>query len=215
MLELPLELLEDSRSLSFPSLSLFLVVGLFLWGAGGVFHRFWLVSLATLMGGLVGLESGPRFQLQPLVAGILFSFTSGVLALDLVELAIFMLGGLAALTALRAVAAPGLEPLPFVLAGGLVFLLLRTFWMVLTTAAAGSLVLIITLLSFLDRGRHLDAVAWSAEHHKILLGTQVFLTMLGALAQWIVFRWNQPEDDEAEAPADEKGAPRKRTAQAH
>jgi hypothetical protein len=30
MLELPVELLEDSRGLSFPTLSLFLVVGLFL-----------------------------------------------------------------------------------------------------------------------------------------------------------------------------------------
>jgi hypothetical protein len=39
--------------------------------------------------------------------------------------------------------------------------------------------------------------------------------MLGALAQWIVFRWNQPEEDEPEAPADDKGAPRKRTAHGH
>ena len=92
MLELPLELLEDSRGLSFPTLSLFLTVGLFLWTAGGVFHRFWLVALATLAGGLVGLESGPRFHLQPIVAGVLFAFTSGALALALVDLAIFLLG---------------------------------------------------------------------------------------------------------------------------
>lgn len=215
MLELPLELLEDSRGLSFPTLSLFLTVGLFLWAAGGVFHRFWLVALATLAGGLVGLESGPRFQLQPIVAGVLFAFTSGALALALVDLAIFLLGGLAALTLLRAAAPPGTEPLPFVLGGGLVFLMLRTFWMVLTTSAAGSLVLILTILSFMDRGKHLDAVEWSAGHQKLLLGAQGVLTLGGALAQWMVSRWNQPEDDPPEeAPGDRKPA-RKRAGESH
>ncbi|MBM4097405.1 MAG: hypothetical protein ACKO9Z_15635 [Planctomycetota bacterium] len=210
MLELPVELLEDSRGLSFPSLSLFLVVGLFLWAAGGVFHRFWLVSLATLAGGLVGLESGQRFHLQPIVAGVLFAFTSGALALALVDLAIFLIGALAALTLLRAAAPPGTEPLPFVLGGGLVFLMLRTFWMVLTTAAAGSLVLILTILSFMDRGKHLDAVDWSAGHQKLLLGAQGVLTMLGALAQWMVSRWNQPDDESAEESRQERKPGRKR-----
>lgn len=210
MLELPLELLEDSRGLSFPMLSLFLVVGLFLWTAGGVFHRFWLVSLAALTGGLVGLEAGPRFGMQPVFAGVMFAFTSGGLALALVDLAIFLIGGLAGLTLLRAAATPDIEPLPFVLGGGVLFLFLRTFWMVLTTSAAGSLVLILTILSFLDRGKRLDAVEWGAGHEKLLLGAQGALTVLGALAQWMVSRWNQPAESGAEDSQGERPSQRRR-----
>src|SRR5215469_16276148 len=56
------------------------VLGLLLWLLGWRGHRFWIVLIATVAAGIVGLYSGPAHATQPVLAGLLLAVAGGVMA---------------------------------------------------------------------------------------------------------------------------------------
>src|SRR5262245_34243928 len=77
-------------------------LGLLLWLLGWRGHRFWIVLIATVTAGIVGLDAGPDHTTQQVVAGILLAVAVGAMALALVRLVAFAAGGLAACLAVHA-----------------------------------------------------------------------------------------------------------------
>src|SRR5437763_1479725 len=91
------DILEAAVGLS-PALSITgLLIGALLWFVGGLTHRFWVVLGATVIAGVVGLFVGKRFDMQPLVAGLLLAVSIGALSLSLFRIVLFLASGSAVL----------------------------------------------------------------------------------------------------------------------
>ena len=91
------DILELTRQLSPFVCVVGLLLGLFLWWYGAYCHRFWLALTVTLTAGVVGLQLGRDFGVQPLVAGMLFALAAGALALALARISLFLAGGVGGL----------------------------------------------------------------------------------------------------------------------
>src|SRR5262249_35799008 len=128
------DILTEARSLSYGLLSAGLAAGLMLWLLGWWGHRFWIVLIATVGGGVFGLNAGPNYGLQPAVAGLLLAVSAGVLALTLVRLFAWAAGGFAAWMLVHALAPLWDQPYLCFLAGGLIGLLLFRFWTMALTS---------------------------------------------------------------------------------
>jgi hypothetical protein len=180
------DMLADAKGLS-PALCIVgMTAGAALWLFGWRSHRFWVVLIITVLGGVFGLAQGPTLRAQPLVAAVLLAVAAGMLALALVRLAAFGAAGLAFLAAAQALGPPGEGATIFFLAGGLMGLLLFRLWVMALTSLGGTLLTGHSLLCLLDRLGKLDAAAWAEEHGKLLnwvcgglalvgLGMQLFL----------------------------------------
>src|SRR5438067_2506654 len=135
------DLLAECQPLSLATLGLGFVVGLLLWLLGGQGHRFCIVLVTTLAGGIAGLEMGPPWGLQPLVAGLLLAVTAGALALSLVRIAVFIGVGFATLALAKSVAPNWEEPVACFVAGGLAGVLLFRYCIMAAASAAGTLLM--------------------------------------------------------------------------
>ncbi len=176
------DILSDARSLSHGLLAAGLATGLLLWLLGWWGHRFWIVLIATAGAGIYGLQAGPDFGVQRLVAGLLLAVSAGVLALTLVRLFAYAAGGLAAWMIVHALAPLWNQPLLCFLIGGLVGLFLFRFWTMALTSFLGTLLLLYSSLSLADKMGNLDAVSW-AEGQGMLLN---WLCGLVAVAGFII-----------------------------
>src|SRR5258708_4842821 len=96
--------LKEFRDFSLATNSLVLAIGLALWLLGGWSHRFCVVLITTLIAGVVGLQSGPVWGMEPLVAGLLLAVAAGALALSLVRVLVFLGVGLGTLILARTTA---------------------------------------------------------------------------------------------------------------
>ncbi len=143
-------------------------VGLLLWLFGWWGHRFWIVLLATLAAGVVGLASGPAHGLQPLAAGLLLAVAAGAMALAVARVVAFSAGGAAAWLAVHSLAPAWDEPLVCFLAGGLVGLLLYRVWLMALTSFAGTLLMAFFGLCLAHALGKLNAAEW-AEARVVLL----------------------------------------------
>src|SRR2546430_10724323 len=94
------------------------LVGALLWFVGGLTHRFWVVLGGTLIAGVVGLFVGKRFDMQPLVAGLLLAVSVGALSLALFRVVLFVASGGAVLWLAGAIAPSWDEPIACFLAAG-------------------------------------------------------------------------------------------------
>jgi MFS family permease len=157
------DILAEARALSYGLLAAGLMVGLLLWLFGWWGHRFWIVLIATAGAGVYGLNAGPNFGLQPIVAGVLLAVSGGVLALTLIRLFAFAAGGIAVWMLVHALAPFWNQPLLCFLAGGLIGLLLFRFWTMALTSFTGTLFLLYSGLSLADKLEKLDAVAWAQD----------------------------------------------------
>ena len=186
---MPWELLEDVRRLSPGLLFLSLLVGLLLWGFGGRLYRFWVILLATLLGGAAGLEMGPNLGLQRMVAAALFGATAGALALSMFDMVVFAMGGASATLVVLQVGSGQTDPLPFFLAGGLVFLLLRGVFLVVFTAGLGTALIGAGLAGLLESKLESGQPGWPENHADVVAGTAAVACLLGCLAQWLTRKW--------------------------
>src|ERR1700738_1495210 len=87
------DILAEAQELSLLVLITTWLIGFLLWLLGGWGHRFCIVLLTTLFGGISGLYLGPPFGMQPLVAGLMMAVAAGALALALVRVGVFFLSG--------------------------------------------------------------------------------------------------------------------------
>jgi hypothetical protein len=185
----PWDLLEDVRRLSPGLLLLAFLVGCMLWGFGGRLYRFWVILLATLLGGAAGLEMGPNLGLQRLVAAALFGATAGALALSLFDVVVFLLGGASATLVVLQIGTGQTDPLPFFLAGGLAFLLLRSLFLVVFTAAVGTALMGAGVLGLMESKLETGAAGWPEFHADLLAGIAAVICLVGCVAQWFTRNW--------------------------
>jgi hypothetical protein len=164
------------------------VLGLLLWLLGWRRHRFWIVFLATLASGLVGLYSGADHAAQPIVAGILLAVAMGAMALALVRVVAFGAGGVATSLAMHALAPQWQQPLIAFLAGGLVGLLLFRVWMMILTSAAGTLLMAYSGLCLVKIFGKVDVVALAEKQTTLISLICAGVAVLGLVVQLLLDR---------------------------
>jgi hypothetical protein len=201
------KILEEVRQLSPTLIGTALVLGLLLWLLGGWGHRFWLVMVITLLGGMLGLSYGADYGMQPLVAGLLLAVSAGALALALVRIFLFAAGGLAGLALVKLLAPAWDEPLACFLAGGLLGIFLYRLWVTTLASLVGTLLTAYSALCLLDRWGKLDSVAWAQANAPLLNWACAALTVVGVLVQFLLERRRrrraQPEVVFVEMPLEE------------
>ncbi len=175
------DILSEACGFSIPVLAVAFVLGLLLWLFGWRGHRFWIVLIATVGAGILGLYSGQASGMHPLVTGLLLAIAAGALALALVRVIGFVAGGLAAWLVVRALAPGWNEPLVCFFIGGLIGLLLFRLWMMALTSATGTLLMAYAGLCLAQSFGKLDVVAL-AERNAIALnwacGAMAFLGLI-------------------------------------
>lgn len=162
------DLLSDVRQLSAVFSVCALVAGLLLWLAGWWTHRFWVVLALTILGGVGGLHFAADLQATPLLAAIGVGLAAGLLALTLVRILAFFIGGLAALILAQAWLTSWDQPLLTFLTGGMIGWFLFRYWMMAATSTGGTLLVLYSGLALADKLGRLDAVAWSGGNTNLL-----------------------------------------------
>src|SRR5438876_1305195 len=137
------------------------VLGLALWLTGWKLHRFWMVLSLTLGAGMLGLSEAPTLRSQPLIAGVLLAIAGGVLALNLVRLIAFLLGGAVCLVLCQLLAPQLDQPLVVFLAGGLLGFSLFRLWWILLTSGVGTLLLLHCGVGLCEPAFQGDAADWA------------------------------------------------------
>lgn len=162
------EILTDARGLSLPLPIAGLVMGLVLWALGWWSHRFWVVLVTTLAGGIFGLYEAPLWHMQPLAASLLLAVTAGMLALSLVQVGAFVVGGAVVLALLQALASAWNQPLLCFLLGGVLGLVLFRLMVMAFTSLGGAMLVAHCILCLCDQAGAINAVAYSQERWVLL-----------------------------------------------
>jgi hypothetical protein len=159
-----------------------------LWLVGWRTHRFWVVLVTTVLGGLFGLYEAPSFKTEPLVAALLLALTAGMLALAAVRLLAFAGAGFAGMVLVQSML-PNLEqPLIAFLVAGVAGLFLFRLCVMALTSFAGALLIGYCGLCLLNHYGAMDAIAWTDQGGVLLNWMIGLLTFLGVVFQWVVER---------------------------
>jgi hypothetical protein len=208
------DILAEARGLPLGTTASCLAIGLFLWLFGARTHRFWIALSITVAAGLVGLNNGRTYGMQPLVAGLLLAVAAGVLALSLVRLLLFLAGGFAGLALVHTVAPSADEPLATFIVGGLVGVLLYWLWIMTLTSITGTALMLYSGLCLLDRFQVLQAVEWSRQNAPLLNWGFAALVVMGILVQFLLERRHRKalsaaaeETEEVEEQPEEEAPP--------
>jgi hypothetical protein len=182
------DILTEARDLSLVVLGATYLVGILLWLLGGWGHRFCIVLLTTLFGGIGGLYLGPPFGMQPLVAGLMLAVAAGALALSLVRVGVFLLSGLTLFWIAWKMAPGWEEPLACFLAGGLLGIILFRVWIMGLASLAGTLLMTYALLCLIGRLGKADVVTWTTNNGPLLNWSIAAVTVLGIMMQALIQR---------------------------
>jgi MFS family permease len=165
-----------------------MLAGLVLWLAGWWTHRFWVVLLLTVAGGIAGLEYAAELHAQPLLAALGVALSAGLLALTLVRLLAFLAGGCAGLALVHTLWPGWDQPLFAFLFGALVGLFLFRFWTMALTSLAGVLLIAYGGLALAGRWTNFDPVAW-CEGKQTVVNAALGLAAAGGLLVQLVADW--------------------------
>jgi hypothetical protein len=183
------------------------VLGFMLWLLGWRSHRFWIVFLATLAAGVIGLYSSATHSSQPIVAGVLLAMAVGALALALVRVIAFGAGGVTAFLAVQALAPQWQQPLLSFLAGGLFGLLLFRIWTMVLTSAAGTLLMAYSCLCLTKSFGKLDVVALAEKRAATISWICAGVALLGLVVQLLLDRRRGGRRQRSPKPAQSPVAP--------
>lgn len=195
------EILTETRGLSVPLSATGLTLGLLLWLFGWRGHRFWIVLIATVSAGILGLYTSPSVGTKSLVAGLLLAVAAGALALALVRVVAFLCSGFLTWTIVHTLLPTWNEPLVCILVGGLVGLVLFRLWTMTLTSLTGSLLLLYFGLSLADQCGKMDAVVFAQLQSLLLNWACGLLTLVGLIGQVLLDRRRSGSSSESEAPA--------------
>jgi hypothetical protein len=177
------DLLAEAKGLS-PLLSgVGVLAGGALWLTGWRWHRFWVVLLVTVLGGLWGLAQGESGHLQPVLAALLLAAAAGLLALALVRLLAFAVAGWLFLAAAQGFGSTGDGAVLLFLTGGLLGLVLFRLWLMALTSLAGGWLCCHAGLCLLDSLGWLNAPRWAEQYHGALSWGCSLAALLGLLLQ--------------------------------
>jgi hypothetical protein len=196
------DILADLCGLSLGLLIALIPVGLLLWLLGWWSHRFWIVLATTVMAGVFGLLEATTWRAQPIVVAVLLAIAAGVLALALVRVITFGIGGLAGVYLIQ-LFFPTLNQsiICFLISGLLCLLLFRWFFMALTSLL-GAVLLTYGVLALLHYYECVDAIVWSDANATLLSIVCGGGTLVGFLCQFYLERRRarklkeQADDDE-------------------
>jgi hypothetical protein len=154
------DMLMDMRELPFLASAVVALLGLFLYLAGWMTYRFWVVLATTFAAGVYGLRAGPEYGLQPIIAGLLLSVAAGCLALSLARVAIFGWYGLVCWYLTLQIAPQVAIPLVCLLAGGLFTVVFYRLCVMMLTSAVGMILLTYGGLDVAYRIAGFSAIPW-------------------------------------------------------
>ena len=195
------DILADACGLSLGLIITTGLVGLALWLVGWWTHRFWVVLIITVLGGIYGLYEAPTFQAQPSVAAVLLAVAAGMLALALIRLLAFVAGGLTGLLLIQGLFPSLNQPLLCFVGCGLVNLFLFRVCMMGLTSLCGALLMHYAALMALHHYQAFDAVAWATDGATLLNGSCGLVALAGTMWQFWVDRWRRRrrQQDEEES----------------
>lgn len=151
------DIFSEVIKLSTPTLIAILLCGLLLWSAGYLTHKFWVVFLATAGAGVLGFDKGPDFGIQGIFAALLFGISAGILALSIIRVVVFVLGGCTGLIIGNLFMPAGDAWLACLLVGGIAALLLYPFWFTAFSSLLGTLASAYGIIAILDKVKALDS----------------------------------------------------------
>lgn len=162
------DILADLCGLSLGLLIALVPVGLLLWLFGWWSHRFWIVLATTVCAGVFGLLEATTWQAQPIVVAVLLAIAAGILALSIMRLITFGVGGLVGVFLVQ-LAFPtwNQQVICFIISGLVCMLLFRWFFMALTSLL-GAALLAYASLALMHYHEMLDAIAWSEVNASLL-----------------------------------------------
>ncbi len=180
------EILKECLPLGLLTTVLAFLIGLALWIFGGLGHRFCIVLATTLVAGVIGLQKGPVWGLQPLVAGLLLAVSAGALALSLVRVLVFLGVGFGVLFAAQAVAPNWDEAVACFVGGGILGVVFFQFWVQAAASLTGTLLMAYSGLCLVARLGRADVVAWAEKNGPLLNWGTLSVATLGILVQILV-----------------------------
>jgi hypothetical protein len=197
------DILSEVSGLSLVISCTALILGCLLWLLGWREHRFWIVLIATVSAGILGLYASPANTTQPVLAGLLLAIAAGVLALTLVRLLAFAASGLASCLAVHVLAPQWHQPLLPFLAGGLFGLLLFRVWTMVLTSVAGTLLMAYSTLCLVHKFAKVDVVALTENRATAINCICGGVAFVGLLGQFILDRRRRKSSSpkRAESPA--------------
>jgi hypothetical protein len=199
------DILADLCGLSLGLIIALLPIGLMLWLFGWWSHRFWIVLMTTVLAGIFGLVEANSWHAQPIIVAVLLAIAAGVLALALVRVVTFAIGGLAGLYFMQ-IGFPTLnqQAICFLVSGLLCLLLFRWFFMALTSFL-GAICIVYGALALLSYQEALDSVCWTDENSTLLNIVCGVATLLGFVCQLLFDRWRTRRAREREEEESEDG----------
>lgn len=151
---------------------------------GWRWHRFWFSWAVTLAGGLWGLANAQRYQLSPVLAGVLAAIGCGCVALALTRLVVFVAGGWLCWQTVRLAASAWANGLVCFLVGGILSSLLFRLVVRLVTGGVGVWLLATALHWLSVRGEEMVwQIAWPDLQGKPLGWCWLGATLLAAMVQ--------------------------------
>lgn len=163
-------------------------------------YRFWAVLFTTVAAGLYGLLQAESLNLLPAVAALLLALSAGMLALSIMRVVAFILGGVSCLMLMHLIAPGADAPVICILSGGVFAIILFRLWIMFLTSFAGSVVITYCVLCFFDRLGSFDSVKWSQENVTALN----WICLIGAGVITVAqYYWNQnAKSEKKDKPAD-------------
>lgn len=184
------DVLAEARGLS-PVLSgIGVALGGMLWLCGWRWHRFWVVVGITLIGGVIGLQTGRSSGGHILAMGLLLALSAGLLALELARVFSFIAAGTAVWVAASGIFPKGQELWVAFLIGGLLGVLLYRFWTMLLTSFLGVILGAHAILCVIENLFLVDVENLAKDNSAILNGAGLVATLLGVLGQSLLERWH-------------------------
>jgi len=182
------DILRDLAELSVALCVGLFAIGFLLYILGGYGHRFWLVLGTTLAAGIVGLQYGQQFGMQPLVAGLFVGVSAGALALALMRIAIFVAVGTLVWYVASQVAPGWNEQLACFLVGGLAGVMLFRVWVMVLTSVIGTVLMTYATLLLVGRFGGADVAGLAERNGPLFTWAVVGVALLGLIFQTLLLR---------------------------
>ena len=183
------DILADLCGLSLGMILTMFPIGLMLWLLGWWSHRFWIVLGSTVVAGVFGLMEAPTWRVQPIVVAVLLAIAAGVLALALIRVVTFVVGGMAGVYLVQLTLPALQQPLITFLVCGLIGLLLFRWFFMVSTSLLGSALLIYGSLALFHYHEWFDAVVWVNENALLATTACGGLALSGFGIQFLFDRW--------------------------
>jgi hypothetical protein len=172
-----------------------LVTGMLLAILSWRWHRFWVVLGITILGGWVGLKGMQANGGHVLAVGLLLAVSSGLLAVEIAKILMYLAGGIAAWFLVNLIMPGGRDLWVVFLLGGLMAVSLYRLGFMLLGSFLGVLFWMHAALGLAHKFAQIPAVEWTTKYGLALHGIFVFCVTSGWIFQVLLDRYLRREED--------------------